>query len=154
MDNSEVVYDMVLVDFPGTVNVAGVFQSIVNMDYLFVPVTQNRMVMQSSLNFALAIRELITHNDELPLRDVRIFWNCMDKRVSRELYNTYMEILKRLDLSVFETVLPRLERFNKGIGKDGLIFRSTLFPPSSNLLKGSSLDLFAIEVEKYLFSKL
>lgn len=154
LDNSGVVYDMVLVDFPGTVNVAGVFQSIVNMDYLFVPVTQNRMVMQSSLNFALAIRELITHNDKLPLRDVRIFWNCMDKRVSRELYNTYMEILKRLDLPVFETVLPRLERFNKGIGKDGLIFRSTLFSPSSSLLKGSSLDLFAIEVEKYLFSKL
>lgn len=154
LDSSEVLYDLVLVDFPGTVNATGVFQSIVNMDCLFVPVTQNRMVMQSSLNFALAIRELIIRNNRLPLRDVRIFWNCMDKRVSKDLYNAYMEILGRLNLPVFETVLPRLERFNRGIGKDGLIFRSTLFPPSLSLLNGSNLDLFAIEVEKYLFSKL
>ena len=150
LDRSDTAYDLVLVDLPGTVNATGVFQSIVNMDYLFVPVTQNRMVMQSSMNFVLAIRELLGRNREFPLHEVRLFWNQMDRRVSREMYNAYMEIFRHLKLRVLETVLPKAERYNRGIGRDGQVFRSTLFPPSPALLKGSNLDLLAEEMEKIL----
>ena len=95
LDRSETAYDLVLTDLPGTVNAAGVFRSLVNMDYLFVPVTQNRMVMQSSMNFVLAIRELLSRNDSFPLKDIRLFWNCMDRRVSKELYRAYTEIFRQ-----------------------------------------------------------
>lgn len=150
LDRSDTTYDLVLVDLSGTVNATGVFQSIVNMDYLFVPVTQNRMVMQSSMNFVLAIRELLGRNREFPLHEVRLFWNQIDRRVSREMYNAYMEIFRHLKLRVLETVLPKAERYNRGIGRDGQVFRSTLFPPSPALLKGSNLDLLAEEMEKIL----
>ena len=39
---------VVPIDLPGTVNVPGVFQSVINMDYVFTPITQERMVMRSS----------------------------------------------------------------------------------------------------------
>lgn len=147
LDRSETAYDLVLTDLPGTVNAAGVFRSLVNMDYLFVPVTQNRMVMQSSMNFVLAIRELLSRNDSFPLMDIRLFWNCMDRRVSKELYRAYTEIFRHLKLKTLETVLPKAERFNRGICTDGQVFRSTLFPPSPSLLKGSHIDLLADELE-------
>ena len=116
LDRSETSYDLVLTDLPGTVNAAGVFRSLVNMDYLFVPVTQNRM----------------------------------DRRVSKELYRAYTEIFRHLKLKTLETVLPKAERFNRGICTDGQVFRSTLFPPSPSLLKGSHIDLLADELETLL----
>lgn len=38
--------DVVFFDLPGTVNSPGVLETIINMDYLFTPVVQDRMVMQ------------------------------------------------------------------------------------------------------------
>ena len=35
LEKSELDYDLVLFDLPGTVNVPGVFQSVINMDYVF-----------------------------------------------------------------------------------------------------------------------
>ena len=146
IDRSGLCYDVVFIDLPGTVNATGVFSSIVNMDRLIVPVTQNRMVMQSSMSFVLAVRELLGRNPEFPLRDVRLLWNCMDRRASKELYNAYSEILGHLKIPVFKTVLPKAERFNKGICRDGRVFRSTLFAPSPSLLKDSNIDLLADEI--------
>ena len=53
LEKSELDYDLVLFDLPGTVNVPGVFQSVINMDYVFTPITQERMVMRSSMSFVL-----------------------------------------------------------------------------------------------------
>ena len=38
LEKSELDYDLVLFDLPGTVNVPGVFQSVINMDYVFTPI--------------------------------------------------------------------------------------------------------------------
>lgn len=150
IDRSELSYDLVLFDLPGTVNTTGVFQSIINMDYVFAPITQERMVMQSSMTFVLAVREYLLHHKEAPLRDIYMFWNKMDKRVSKELYNAYTEIFCSLKLPVLDTVIPAAERYKKDTGLNGQMFRSTLFPPSATLLKGSNLDLLAGEMEKIL----
>ena len=150
IDRSDTEYDLVLLDLPGTVNTTGVFQSIINMDYVFTPITQERMVMQSSMSFVLSIREYLLHHKGVPLRDIHMFWNKMDKRVSRDLYDAYMEIIRSLGLPVLNTVLPAAERYKKDVGLNGQIFRSTLFPPSAAALKGSNLDLLAAEMETIL----
>lgn len=150
IDRSDIDYDIVLFDLPGTVNTPGVFQSIINMDHVFTPITQERMVMQSSMTFVLAVREYLHHHKGAPLRNIHMFWNKMDKRVSKDLYNAYMEIFHSLKLPVLETVIPSAERYKKDAGSNGQIFRSTLFPPSSALLKGSNLELLASEMEKIL----
>lgn len=150
IDRSEIGYDLVLFDLPGTVNTPGVLQSIINMDHVFTPIIQERMSMQSSVSFVLAIREFMLHHKEVPLHDIHMFWNRMDKRVSKDLYNAYSEIFRSLKLPVLDTTIPSAERYNKDAGVNGQIFRSTLFPPSASALKGSDLDLLAAEIEKIL----
>ena len=148
IDRSDTEYDLVLVDLPGTVNTTGVFQSIINMDYVFTPITQERMVVQSSMMFVLAVREYLSNHKEVPLRTIYMFWNKMDKRVSKDLYNAYAEIFKCMDFPVLDTAIPSAERYKKDVGLTGQIFRSTLFPPSAAALKGSNLDLLADELER------
>ena len=62
----------------------------------------------------------------------------------------YTEIFRSLKLPVLETVIPSAERYKKDSGMKGPLFRSTLFPPSSSAMKGSSLDLLAAEIETIL----
>lgn len=150
LEKSELDYDLVLFDLPGTVNVPGVFQSVINMDYVFTPITQERMVMRSSMSFVLAIREYMHRHADVPLRGIHMFWNRMDKRVSKGLYNGYTEIFRSLKLPVLETVIPSAERYNKDSGMKGPLFRSTLFPPSPSAVKGSGLDLLVAEIETVL----
>lgn len=150
IESSGLEYDLVLFDLPGTVNTAGVLQSIINMDYVFTPITQERMVMLSSMRFVLAVREFMLGHKDVPLRDIYMFWNRMDKRVSKDLYNAYTQIFKSLKLPVLETTIPSAERYNKDAGMKGQMFRSTLFPPSDSALKGSNLDLLAAEIDTIL----
>ena len=150
LEKSELDYDLVLFDLPGTVNVPGVFRSVINMDYVFTPVTQERMVMRSSMAFVLAIREYMHRHKDVPLRGIYMFWNRMDKRVSKDLYNSYTEIFRSLKLPAMETVIPSAERYNKDFGMKGFFFRSTLFPPTPSALRGSNLDLLATEIETIL----
>lgn len=120
LEKSDLDYDLVLFDLPGTVNVPGVFQSVINMDYVFTPITQERMVMRSSMSFVLAIREYMHRHADVPLRGIHMFWNRMDKRVSKGLYNGYTEIFRSLKLPVLETVIPSAERYNKDSGSKEL----------------------------------
>ena len=39
-------YDLIFFDLPGTVNSRGVFESVMNMDFIFTPIVKDRMVMQ------------------------------------------------------------------------------------------------------------
>lgn len=120
-------YDLIFFDLPGTVNSRGVFESVMNMDF-------------------------IGQHPEAPLKDIRLFWNRMDSRTSKELYVMYNAIVLRMGLKVFETVLPDLERFNKEMTPSSRQhFRCTLLPPSESLLKDSRLEAFAQEMERIIF---
>ena len=63
--------------------------------------------------FVLAIREYMHRHKDVPLRGIHMFWNRMDKRVSKDLYNGYTEIFRSLKLPVLETVIPSAERYKK-----------------------------------------
>ena len=100
--------DILFFDLPGTVNSPGVIKTIVNMDYVFTPIIQDRMVMQSSLSFLLALKDFMQQNPDI----------------------------------------PDMERYGRETSpEERILFRSTLFPPSGKLLKGSALDTLAGEIE-------
>lgn len=65
--------DFVFFDLPGTVNSPGVLEAIMNMDYIFTPVIQDRMVMQSSLSFVSTIQDFHRPHPEVPLHDTVCF---------------------------------------------------------------------------------
>ena len=147
LESSSIDYDIVLFDLPGTVNTQGILKSLINMDFLFVPIISDRMAMQSSLSFATTIQDVITANKNIPLKGVYLFWNKVNRRVSADLFNVYNKIMKQLKLNVLKTVMPDSHRYCKEITATGKpFFRCTLFPPTAKLIKGSNLDILNDEI--------
>ena len=139
---------LVLVDLPGSVDAEGVFATILNMDYVLTPIVADRMVMQSSLSFSTAVLDYLKGQTGIPLKEFFFVWNKVDKRVSTEVFDAYGRIMQRLGLQVLDTVIPESKRFDKEMSVAGghFFFRSTLFPPSPRLLKGSMIEELAAEL--------
>ena len=57
------VPDIVFFDLPGTVNSEGVINSLAGMDYIFTPISADKVVLESSLSFAMAIQKLLVRNE-------------------------------------------------------------------------------------------
>lgn len=140
--------DLVLLDLPGSVESEGVFATIINMDYVLTPIVADRMVMQSTLSFSTAVLDYLKGKKNIPLKEFLFLWNKVDRRVSREVFNAYGEIMRRLDLTVLGTVIPESKRFDKELSLTGskTYFRCTLLPPPARLLRGSNIDLLAEEI--------
>ena len=138
--------DLVFLDLPGSLNSAGIFKTIVNMDYVLMPIIPDRMVMASSLASSSAVMDFIKDKPEIPLKDVLHVWNRIDRRVSPKLFDGFNRIMDHIEATRLETTLPETHRFDKELSSDGPFFRCTLFPPSPSLLKGSNLDLLAGEL--------
>src|SRR5690606_35267586 len=51
IQSSTVPFDVVFFDLPGTVNSAGILQTLMGMDYIFSPITADRVVVESTLSF-------------------------------------------------------------------------------------------------------
>ncbi len=107
--------------------------------------------MQSSLSFVSTIQDFIRRHPQVPLKEIRLFWNRIDGRVSKDIYKLYNEIFGKIGLSVLDTVMPDMERYNKEATTGSrFLFRSTFFPPSETLLKGSNLDMLVTEIESII----
>lgn len=75
-------YDVVLYDLPGTMGTKGVIYTISLLNYLFIPMRADRLVMQSTLNFAQ--RFTINSSETRPRTFKRYFcsgtWRTAAKR--------------------------------------------------------------------------
>lgn len=140
-------YDLVIVDLPGTVNSSGVISTIINMDYVITPIIPDRIVMQSSLSFSIAVWEYAKASKEAPLKEFLFFWNRKDARASTEIFDTYNAIMQKLEFTVLDTIIPETNRYSKELSlATRNFFRCTLFPPPAKLLKGSGLAELAEEL--------
>ena len=71
------VPDIVFFDLPGTVNSEGVINSLAGMDYIFTPISADKVVLESSLSFAMAIQKLLVRNEACRLAGLYLFWNMV-----------------------------------------------------------------------------
>jgi cellulose biosynthesis protein BcsQ len=144
---SPVPIDVVFFDLSGTVNSAGILKSMVSLNYIFCPITTDRLVMQSSLTFASSMQEYLKQHTSAPLKSINLFWNQLIKSENRELYEAYMSVISSLNLNLLKTEIPFTVKYKKEMSQNSrLVFRSTLFPPDVMLLKGSNLDLLVSEI--------
>ena len=74
------VPDIVFFDLPGTVNSEGVINSLAGMDYIFTPISADKVVLESSLSFAMAIQKLLVKNEACRLAGLYLFGNMVDGR--------------------------------------------------------------------------
>jgi len=79
-------YDVAFFDLPGTVNSEGVINSLSGVDYIFTPIAADRVVLESSLSFAVAIHKLLVKNEACRLKGLHLFWNMVDGREKTDLY--------------------------------------------------------------------
>jgi len=139
--------DVAFFDLSGTVSSPGILNSMLNLDYIFCPITTDRLVMQSSLTFALTIKECLSKYPNVPLKGIYFFWNQLVKNENREVYDGYNTIIGQLKLNILKTEIPLTIRYKREMSHNSRqIFRSTLFPPSTALVKGTNLDLLVEEI--------
>ena len=139
--------DVVFFDLSGTVSGSGILTSMMNMDYIFCPITTDRVVMQSSLTFASIINDCLAKYPNAPLKRLYLFWNQLVKTENREIYDAYTSIIEQLKLDVLKTEIPLTIKYKREMSSNNKqVFRSTLFPASKVLVKGSGLDLLIEEI--------
>ena len=147
IQSSENEIDIVFFDLPGTVNSEGVISSLASMDYIFTPITADRVVLESTLSFAMTINNLLVQNEQFNIKGLNLFWNQVDKREKTDLYQLYEKTISELELSLMTTYIPDTKRYKKEMyGESPTIFRSTLFPADRRLMRGSNLEDLITEI--------
>lgn len=142
-------YDFIFFDLPGTMNNEHLIHTLAEMDYLLAPISADRVVLESTLNYLLVVKEHIVEPGKSNIKNLYLFWNMVDGREKSELYGVYESVISELGFQLFDAFLPDSKRFRheQSLSHKSL-FRSTLFPPEKSLLNGSKLDLFADEFLK------
>lgn len=140
-------YDFIFFDLPGTFNNKGVVTALANMDYIISPVSADRVVMESTLNYLIAIRDNIVNTGQTHIKAIYLLWNMVDGREKSELYDVYEAIVKKMDFPILNTFIPNSLRFRREQSETHRpLFRSTMFPVDKSLVKGSNIDALANEL--------
>lgn len=110
------------------------------MDYIFTPISADRISLESTLSFASVIKTGITDNPQTENKGIYLFWNMVDGREKTPLYALYETVIAELGLPLLPTAVPNTTRYKKEATDNGAtLFRSTIFSPSRTLLRGSKL---------------
>lgn len=140
-------FDFIFFDLPGTVNNAGVVQTIARMDYIFSPIAADRVVMESTLRFVTVLNDMLVTTGKSNIKGLYLLWNMVDGREKSELYDIYENVINELGLSVLKTYLPDSKRFRRELSTGHkALFRSTIFPADKTLARGSNLDEITEEI--------
>jgi cellulose biosynthesis protein BcsQ len=151
VDQSAVHWNIIFFDLPGTANTKGVLTTLKAMDFIFSPITADRLVIESTLGFAKAFLQLPeTENGNKDLA-FWLFWNQVDAREKTSLYEAYQRVINELKLPAMDTRIMDSKRFRKETDDTGnYIFRSSLLPADPGLMKLTKLDLFVEEFLKII----
>ncbi len=82
-------FDYVFFDLPGTINNEDLIHSLAGMDYLVAPISADRVVMESTLNYAVVVKEHIMGREKSRMKGLYMLWNMVDGREKTELYQVY-----------------------------------------------------------------
>lgn len=147
MQDEDAEFDIVLFDLPGTLRSQGVVYTISSMDYIFVPLKADNIVMQSSLEFAEVVEEELVARHNCNLKGIYLFWNMVYGREKKETYESWNRIMQEAGMKLLDTCIPDTKRYNKELSPArNSIFRSTLFPPDNREIKGSGLSELLDEI--------
>lgn len=150
-NNEQQNYNMLFVDLPGTINANGVIETIARMDYIFIPIVADYIVLESCLKFANIVHDNLLHKENSRLKGIFLFWNMVNNSEKTDIYDNYGEIIKDLDLPLLHTRIPDLIRFKKEIlTSRQTVFRSTVFPVSPKLITDSNLDVLISEIRQII----
>ena len=145
--SEEVKPDIVFFDMPGTLRSDGVVKTLSQMDYIFTPMSADRFVVESTLQFAVMFRDNLMTTGQAKTKGLYLFWTMVDGREKNGLYDLYEDVIAEMGLSVLSTRLPDSKKFRRDLSEERKgVFRSTIFPMDTSLLKGSGIREFSEEI--------
>ncbi len=148
VSRSAVQPDVIFFDLPGTANTKGVLTTLKTMDFIFSPITADRLVVESTLGFTKAFLQLPKTTEGNEKQELWLFWNQVDGREKTGIYDAYQSVIKELNLPIMGTRIMDSKRFRKETDDTaGYVFRSSLLPAETQLMKITKMDLF---VEEFL----
>lgn len=151
VEESEKGFDIIFFDLPGTMNNRGLIHTLAHMDYIIAPIAASRVVMESTLDYLITVRENIVASGKSNIKGMYLLWNLVDGREKSELYEVYEGVIRELEFPLLKTFLPNSVRFRREQNIDHKpLFLSTLFPPDKSLLKGSNIDTLTGELLELL----
>ncbi len=152
-EESDTGFDIIFFDLPGTMNNKDLIHTLANMDYLIAPIAASRVVMESTLDYMISVRDNIIATGKTNIKAMYLLWNLVDGREKSELYEVYEGVIRELDFPLLKTFLPNAVRFRREQNIEHKpMFLSTLFPPDKSLLKGSNIDTLTDEMLELLLS--
>ena len=121
-------FDLVLFDLPGTINNPGVAKTVSLMDYIFCPVAADKLILESSLAFALKVRDEIMTVSGCSVKEMYMLWNLVDAREKTDLYDRYEEVFEEQMLQTLKTRLPDAKKYRREGSKNAsrAVFRSSI----------------------------
>lgn len=144
---SDIEFDFVFFDLPGSVNNPDVLETLSQMHYIFTPIAADSISLVSTLSFASVVKKGLVDATDTPCKGIYLFWNMVDGREKTNLYTSYEVIISKMEIPVLKTLVPNTTKYKKEGTEDGAtLFRSTLFPASNALLKGSRLPELLDEI--------
>ena len=147
----EVKPDVVFFDMPGTLKSNGVVKTLSQMDYIFAPMSADRFVVESTLQFAVMFRDNLMTTGQAKTKGLYLFWTMVDGREKNGLYDVYEDVIADMGLSILSTRLPDSKKFRRDLSEERKsVFRSTIFPTEASLLKGSGIREFSEEICKII----
>ena len=139
--------DVVFFDMPGTLRSNGVIKTLSQMDYIFTPLSADRFVVESILKFVTMFRDRLMTTGQAKTKGLHLFWTMVDGRERNDLYGIYEEVIAEMGFPVLSTRLPDSKKFRRDLSEERKsVFRSTIFPMDTALLKGSGIREFSEEI--------
>ena len=139
--------DVVFFDMPGTLRSNGVIKTLSQMDYIFTPLSADRFVVESTLKFVTMFRDRLMTTGQAKTKGLYLFWTMVDGRERNDLYGIYEEVIAEMGFPVLSTRLPDSKKFRRDLSEERKsVFRSTIFPMDTALLKGSGIREFSEEI--------
>ena len=129
MEKQESTTDFVFFDLPGTINNDGVVSTLSEMDYIFTPISADRISLESTLSFASVIKTGITDNPQTDNKGIFLFWNMVAGREKTPLYAMDEQVLAdRASLFCIQLfpIRPAIRRKRQIMGRH---YFSPLFSP-------------------------
>ena len=147
LKNDDREFDLVIFDLPGTTNTAGVLHTIAQLDHVFIPISCDPLVMESTLLLVGILTESVMGRPQHNLKSASLFWTRYDRRERSVYYEKYDQLIAQFGLGRLQTMIPDRKRFNKEIDIDQPVpYRSTLFAPERRFVKDGRLDELAAEI--------
>ena len=117
------------------------------MDYIFTPVSADRFVVESALQFVMMFNDNLVTTGLAKTKGISLFWTMVDGREKTGLYDLYGKLFAENDFHVLDTRLPDSKRFRREPSDDRKsVFRSTILPPDTSMLKGSRIRELSEEI--------